>query len=142
MEKKVLGLLFILAIAASTKFNIKLQSYEKQCFFEILRKTFLIQVPNRNIRLISIPRLGASMRWKSATCSMASGIRFSTSRPRASSKPSTSTSLLQLTPHIHSASETSIKMKLISTSTFNLVLNSCNLNCFLTSQMLKIWRDS
>lgn len=33
MDKKFLGVLLLLAIVGATKFNLNLESYEKQCFY-------------------------------------------------------------------------------------------------------------
>lgn len=37
MDKKFLGIVLLLAVVGATKFSLNLHSYEKQCFYEILR---------------------------------------------------------------------------------------------------------
>ena len=91
MYKQVLGIVFLLTLASCTKLSLKLLSYEKQCFFEILSICVVIQEPNKNIQSISILKPQASMSLKSAIWSKASGTQSTTNRPKMNSKHSTYT---------------------------------------------------
>ena len=42
MYRQVLGLCWLLTIISATRFSLKLKSYEKQCFFEILSTSLFI----------------------------------------------------------------------------------------------------
>jgi hypothetical protein len=137
MSKKILGLILLLVFVASTKFSLKLKSYEKQCFFEILSNNEATQRPSRSIRLTSVPSHRASMSCKSATCSREGGILSSTDRRRLTSKLSTSTNLPLLTPHILSASATSTTKIWRSVPTFSPASSSWSSNCCPTSQTPK-----
>ncbi len=54
----------LIALAVSTKLTIGLESYEKQCFYEILRTSWLRQSHNKSIRLMSIQKVKGGTRWK------------------------------------------------------------------------------
>ena len=64
MPKQALLLALLLAVALATKLTISLDSYEKQCFFEILRISPLMQNRSRSTRSTSFPRTRGGTRWR------------------------------------------------------------------------------
>lgn len=103
MYKQVLGIIFLLTLVSCTKFSLKLESYEKQCFFEILSKFVTTQEPSKNTQSISILEVQACTNSKLAIWFKESGVQSFTSNQKANSNHSTYTSWLPLTRHIRSA---------------------------------------
>ena len=64
MARQPLLLAVLLSIALATKLTIGLDSYEKQCFFEILRMCPFIQNRSRSTRSTSLPGTRAGTKWR------------------------------------------------------------------------------
>lgn len=50
MSRQLLALLCLLVFASATKLTLALDSYEKQCFYEILRRSGVMKNRSRSIR--------------------------------------------------------------------------------------------